>query len=661
MKLTQDIHQSNRETIQLLGNKGYFLIKLIKNGINVPKGFIILETAYKLFLKQSLIEPEINRLLNGLNASSNQTKISTVSKRLQRLILNPTIPLEIKHQINVSLKGLGVNTIAIRSSATVEDNNESAWAGIFDSFIGVSRHKLFLTVKKCWASLYNERALTYALNKKLNFKNFSIAIIVQELIEGDISGVGFTMSPVTKKKNQIVVESTLGRGVHLMSGNITPTLYTIDKIKSKIIEKNTKLTIKTQHLDSLKISQLASIACEIENIFNCPQDFEWTYRNNVLYILQARPITTPNKINIIPDELFNIRKNDYKIIYSSKGLPYLYEDLINNNYIKWNNLIICEKGGDVVFANKSSLIEIEKIGIKMSFIVLNKYLEEINYFFDQAEKLLLKLDKYKTISSQNIKICFDIFNNLLRLYGYFDSLYWEKLYNEILLKLRFSKKINFIQLNKNIIRDKLNNLFFVETGLFKVVLNKLSLQFSIPIKDLYWYKENEVLGLFEQNLIATKLLKSRKQCSIFYRSSNNNVFSFEGLEAQRLTKLFLGEQVQKVNILKGTVANNVGVVRGFVYKIIRDYNNSIITEKIINNMKKGQILISDTTDPELNKAIIKASALVTDIGGMLSHAAISAREFNIPCIVGVGNATEILNNGDFIEVDSKHGIIKLLV
>jgi len=166
-------------------------------------------------------------------------------------------------------------------------------------------------IKKCWVSLGNPRAVFYRQKRGLKGKKISVAVIIQKMIKADVSGVCFTVHPVTKDKNQMVIEAAWGLGEILVSGQITPDTYVIEKDSLNILdininpqkkmiifaEKDNKtITVpgserSKQKLSENQIKKLARLCLKIENHHKDPQDIEWALEKNKFYILQSRPVT----------------------------------------------------------------------------------------------------------------------------------------------------------------------------------------------------------------------------------------------------------------------------------------------------------------------------------------------------------------------------------
>jgi len=288
------------------GGKGASLGEMTQAGIPVPPGFVILSEAFEQFLKETNLVEEIDAILDSVNHKDIHT-VELASKKIKELILSCEIPQDIKNCIEKSSKQLNTEFVAVRSSATAEDGKEHAWAGQLDSFLNTTENNLLERVKHCWASLFTPRAIFYRLEKGLQDTKISVAVVIQKMVESEFSGIAFSVHPVTEDRNQLIIEACFGLGEAIVSGQITPDSYVVEKNPRSIINvtvsEQTKGLYKggwkdlgeegrSQVLNEKQILQLSEIILKIENHYGFPCDIEWAYEKGVFYIVQSRPITT---------------------------------------------------------------------------------------------------------------------------------------------------------------------------------------------------------------------------------------------------------------------------------------------------------------------------------------------------------------------------------
>ena len=325
MKYIKIFNQLSKSDIGIAGGKGASLGELIKIGVPVPAGFVILAPAFDRFLKETKLDVEIQAQLDKVNLDDINS-VNNCSQTIRGLIDNFEMPADLQKETEKSYwllvdrggKKHKNQFVAVRSSATAEDSSTAAWAGQLDSYLYTSSNNLLSNVKKCWSSLFTERAIFYRFEKKLHQSPVSVAVVVQKMINSEISGVCFTVHPITKDRKQMVIETCYGLGEALVGGIITPDTYVVGKpeilnSKPEIIEKNIsdqekKIVYKSgggtkeakvprqtrdkQKLSDEKILELARICQQIEKHYGLPQDIEFAIENSKIYIVQSRPITT---------------------------------------------------------------------------------------------------------------------------------------------------------------------------------------------------------------------------------------------------------------------------------------------------------------------------------------------------------------------------------
>jgi len=328
---TKPFQQLSKHDANIAGGKGASLGEMITSGIPVPDGFVVLSTTFDKFLEITDISIEIEAILNKVNHNEVHT-VENASKQIQSLILNAKMPKDIAKEIKTEFSKLNCKYVAVRSSATAEDSASAAWAGQLDSFLNTTEETLLENVQRCFASLFTPRAIFYRFEKELHNQIISVAVVVQRMVNSKVSGIAFSVHPVTEDRNQIIIEAGFGLGEAIVSGQITPDSYVVTKDDLSILDKNVytqergifrddkkggnewrnipKATAKEQCLSDKQIIELSSLIIKIENHYNFPCDIEWAMEDDIFYIVQSRPITTL-KINIAKDSDSSLNIIDY--------------------------------------------------------------------------------------------------------------------------------------------------------------------------------------------------------------------------------------------------------------------------------------------------------------------------------------------------------------
>jgi pyruvate, water dikinase len=306
-----------KKDIASVGGKGANLGELTNSQIPVPPGFIVTSDAYYSFLEETQITEQIQQELKTLNPHDSK-QLQQVAARIQKIVLRAPMPAELAKEIGSAYAKMGCGLVAVRSSATAEDLPDASFAGQQSTFLNVQGEKnVVRSVLECWASLFNARAIFYRSEQKYDHFKVGIAVPVQRMVQSQASGVLFTVEPVTSDKNKIVIEAVLGLGEAIVSGEVTPDLFMVDKESMRIISKkinrqewqliknpltqagelNIKAPIELEMQQQQKISdeevlKLAEIGKRIEKHYSFPQDIEWAKENGQIFITQSRPITT---------------------------------------------------------------------------------------------------------------------------------------------------------------------------------------------------------------------------------------------------------------------------------------------------------------------------------------------------------------------------------
>lgn len=315
-----------KDDIPLVGGKGANLGEMSHAQIPVPPGFVVSASAFFNFIKGSDLAKKIKNLLANLDAEDN-ARLQETANRIKELILNTPMPQETAEEIKKAYRKLGQGLVAVRSSATAEDLPEASFAGQQSSFLNVEgEDNVVAAVQKCWASLFEPRAIYYREQQGFDQLSVGIAVPIQKMVQSSASGVIFTLEPITGNRNIIVIEAVYGLGEALVAGEVKPDLYMIAKDKMVITSKRishqerklvfnpngkngetnvwqlvTPSKQEQQKIPDADILKLTEIALRIENHYQSPQDIEWAQENSELYIVQTRPITTVGTAQLEPE------------------------------------------------------------------------------------------------------------------------------------------------------------------------------------------------------------------------------------------------------------------------------------------------------------------------------------------------------------------------
>lgn len=308
-----DFQETDLSKFHLVGGKCASLGALSGiNGVEVPAGFCITTEAYQEIVRDNKTFLSLLDQLALLKAD-NRKDISEISAKIRKTIEETPIPAIIRNTIYRQIEHLGEsNAYAIRSSATAEDLPTASFAGQQDTYLNIiGKEEILKHIRKCWASLYTDRAVIYRLQNGFDQTKVYLAVVVQQMIFPDVSGIMFTADPVTSNRKVLSIDASFGLGEALVSGLVNADNYKVrdgqvtdTKISAKklavyaLADGRTKQRgietdqQKTAALSEPQILQLASIGRKIEKHFGHPQDIEWCLADDTFYIVQSRPITT---------------------------------------------------------------------------------------------------------------------------------------------------------------------------------------------------------------------------------------------------------------------------------------------------------------------------------------------------------------------------------
>lgn len=268
--LLKNLDETSYSDIKLVGGKAASLGEMIGAGLPVPSGFVVTTDGFRAGMTH-MLEQEILKAFDML----------------------------------------GAKRVAVRSSAVAEDSGDASWAGQLESYLNTTRGDLIANIKKCWDSIDSDRAKDYVAQNNVNDDQRAVAVVVQAMVDSEVSGVMFTANPVTNNREEIMLEAIYGLGEMLVQGTVTPESIVLKKdgtVVSRSLHcqakkliwrdgKNIEADLEVEPLDKpilndIQIKRLVDLAGRIEAHYGMPQDIEWAYANDLLFAVQSRPITT---------------------------------------------------------------------------------------------------------------------------------------------------------------------------------------------------------------------------------------------------------------------------------------------------------------------------------------------------------------------------------
>ncbi|MEB9613082.1 phosphoenolpyruvate synthase [Bacillus cereus] len=357
-----DFQEIEKTQLFLVGGKGLNLGELSNiQGIQVPEGFCVTTVGYEQAIgKNGAFQTLLNQLT--MLKIEDRDRIGEISKQIREVIMAVEIPVDVVESVAHYLSHFGdEHAYAVRSSATVEDLPYASFAGQQDTYLNIiGKENILQHIKKCWASLYTDRAVIYRMQNGFDHNQVSICVVVQKMVFPEASGILFTADPITSNRKVLSIDASFGLGEALVSGLVSADNYKVkeDEIVEKVIATK-KLAIygrkeggterkkiapnqqKIQTLTEQQILQLARIGRQIEAYFGCPQDIEWCLVDDTIYIVQSRPITT-----LYPIPEVNDGKNH---VYISVGHQQMMTDAMKplglSFFLLTTSAPMCKAGG----------------------------------------------------------------------------------------------------------------------------------------------------------------------------------------------------------------------------------------------------------------------------------------------------------------------------
>jgi rifampicin phosphotransferase len=302
---------SSEASLALAGGKGANLARLTRAGFPVPPGFLITTQAYLTFIEANHLDGQIQAAL-PVDLPTDPAVLDLVSINIRNLFAASTLPSGLADEVLAAYSALGSPAVAVRSSATAEDLPEMSFAGQQDTYLNVQgEENLLRAVVSCWASLWTARAIGYRARNQVPSAGMALAVVVQRMVESEASGVLFTANPLTGLRSETVIDATLGLGEALVSGQVEPDHYVVDTASGKITARTLgakAIAIRSQAgggtrqveqgsptsqaLPDEQIRALTNLGRQVSDLYRSPQDIEWAWVHDTLYLLQARPVTS---------------------------------------------------------------------------------------------------------------------------------------------------------------------------------------------------------------------------------------------------------------------------------------------------------------------------------------------------------------------------------
>lgn len=311
MKLVVPFADSGSGTLTLVGGKGHNLVKLVQASFPVPPGFVVTADSYLKFVESfDWLAGELQKL-----DFDNPARLAEQCTNLRARLAGVPLPLDIVGAIHESLSALKLSKsskFAVRSSSTLEDLAQAAFAGQHDTYLNVRAEDVATKVRDCFVSLWGDRAVLYRHHQGFDQLHARMAVVVQLQIECDRAGVGFSVNPVTGNLRQMVIDANYGLGESVVAGECEIDHILLDKATMQVISQSIgqkdRMIVPTAHgteerqvdaelaatpcLSTDEITRIGQLLTKVEVHYDWPQDIEWGIKDSQLYLFQSRAVTT---------------------------------------------------------------------------------------------------------------------------------------------------------------------------------------------------------------------------------------------------------------------------------------------------------------------------------------------------------------------------------
>ncbi|GAB6055915.1 PEP/pyruvate-binding domain-containing protein [Methanobacterium movens] len=706
--------------VKMVGAKTKNLAILLNKNIPVPEGFCITTKGYKDFIKLNNLSPTIDMEIYKKEPKDMRwEEIWDASLRIRSAFLKSQIPLLLEKEVIKHIKSYPNSTkFSVRSSSPLEDSKKNSYAGIHESYVNVKGiEEILKSIKLVWASLWSDRAILYRDEMELDSINSSIAVLIQVMVEEEISGLAFSHDPRGKDDNMII-EAIEGLCSELVDNEKEPEKWAINR-EREILSHKRPDTYKNTLLKSDELKNLLDKLINLEKIFNFPVDVEWTGTGRDLTILQSRPITsftdddpdrqwyltlTPSFVNLkkladkVENQLigqlenegiqlsreephglskkelaFQIKKRaeiyfKWKKIYWDDFIPFAhgirnfgtyYNDLVKpDNPYEFMELL---KDEDILATRRNK--KFQKLALLLNTSpLLKEKLDEILKNGLNGPEFIRALKEIGNINED----FFEFINQFLDLLTNHLDISYENTslqdHPEVILKniqeLAMRKKSP--PSVKDSKKKYLNKLYQAAgDSRIKEVDEVLRIgRLSWKLRD----DDNILLGRVENQFLkflkhGAEILENEKKLK---NREKLSIDDWEDIYSALIT------DSTSIIVLETSDESITAEIDFKPRQLVGQPSSpGIVTGKAriiksfadFSTLKSGEIIICDAIQPQMTFLVALAAGIVERRGGMLVHSSIIAREMGIPAVNGVSDATELIKNGDLVTVNGYLGLV----
>lgn len=696
MSLLIPFESLSEEDRPRVGGKAWALSRLAREGFSVPRGAVVPVEAYRAYVGPTGLRERILLELNRKPFESMRwEEMWDAALRIRNLFLKTPLPGPLEAALLAEVESMfGSRPVAVRSSAPGEDSAGASFAGLHESFLNVRGAASVLEhIRLVWASLWSDGALLYRQELKLDVSESAMAVVIQELAEGERSGVAFSKSPV--EEDVSLVEAVWGLNQGLVDGTVAPDRWVLDRSSGTIRKhigaerseavrlapegtRKEPLAAALRHrppLEEKDVTRVWALSMEAENRFGCPQDVEWTFLGDRPLLLQARPVTAGVSVEA-GSRAWNLSLR--RSFENLKVLRERIEKTLIPALIKEAQDLSGVDPGSLGDEDLARVLEIREQALarwtKVYWDEFIPFAHGARLFGQVYNDRMKPEDPFRFIdllrpermagTERNARLE-EAAGRLRR-----DPALWASVTafregrDEGDAAARFLEEVS-AELGKD------TDLLLTGQETRRALAGFLLEMASGPAgqkrpgegrKDL----ENAFLDRFqgEERRFAEELLDLARASYRLRDEDNIHLGRLERLRNEARSESFRrsgkapfaeapapsGTKPPAVRPrqLVGTPAGP-GLARG-IARVVHSREDLL-------GFKSGEILVCDAIDPNMTFVVPLCAAIVERRGGMLVHGAIIAREYGLPCVTGVPDATGRIRSGDTLTVDGYLGIV----
>jgi len=719
MSIAVPIESADMEDRRCIGGKAYALWRMHHAGFILPKTVFLTTDAYLAFVHAAGLQERIMLELNRKDPDLMRwEEIWDCAARIRHLFLTRPFPRGLKSELLTIIRSSFPDVpVAVRSSAIDEDAEGASFAGIHESHIHLREEAAILNaIRKVWASLWSDGALLYRKESSLDVDRSAMAVVLQETLAGEASGIAFTMDPADDAKG--VVEAVHGLNEGLVDGRIPPDRWRCIRSSRKVSEyiaaprkhwirptsMGTGRTLIPEHLKAVtplkddQVQNLFELAMTLEDFWGIPQDVEWTLLQGRFYLLQSRPITTSVEAD----------KNDQRGWYLS--LHRSFENLLSlRETIEGERLPAMAREAealskmDLESLSHSALADeirrrnnINTRWVDVYWTEFIPFAHGIRLFGQIYNERVKPEDPYEFMQllGQTPLMSVQRNNSLQELA---DLVRDDPLLRQAMEERRDTTPNPLFEEKMAVFIDRFGDLSCPVTGgkqcgqgpeaLIKIVLeltNHPRQRISAPMDNSESLRQRFLDAFDPMERPDAEDLLDLARASYRIRDDDNMIIGrieaqlisavnearkrlMAGAESQDLKDIAHGIQFGGISSASGELEPTgkystrarqlVGQPAG--PGIVRARARVVADPTEIADFRSGEIIVVDAVDPNMTYIVPLAAGIVERRGGMLIHGAIIAREYGLPCVTGIPEATTRIRTGDVITVDGFLGMVTL--